>query len=121
SKDNVLVKDGRAILRYEKRTGYVNDDPDQKLPKTGKNETDYAVGYLDAYGKWTQTYGYFEARMKLPTAPGLWPAFWMMPDRGEELGPQWKRADTANGGMEFDILEHLTRWGPYRYNIAFHW
>jgi beta-glucanase (GH16 family) len=23
--------------------------------------------------------------------------------------------------MEFDIMEHLTRWGPHRYNIAFHW
>jgi beta-glucanase (GH16 family) len=23
--------------------------------------------------------------------------------------------------MEFDIMEHLTRWGPYRYNIALHW
>jgi len=73
------------------------------------------------YGKWTQRYGYFEARLKIPTCPGLWPAFWMMPDRGKELGPQWKRASTHNGGMEFDIMEHLTAWGPYRYNIAFHW
>lgn len=121
SKDNVIVADGKVRLRYEKKRGYVNDDPNQKLPKTGQNESDYAVGFLDTYGKWTQTYGYFEARMKLPTAPGLWPAFWMMPDRGEALGPQWKRADTKNGGMEFDIMEHLTRWGPYRYNIAFHW
>jgi beta-glucanase (GH16 family) len=23
--------------------------------------------------------------------------------------------------MEFDIMEHLTRWGKYRYNVAFHW
>jgi len=68
-----------------------------------------------------QRYGYFEARVKLPTAPGLWPTFWLMPDRGAAAGPQWKRQDTADGGMEFDIMEHLTRWGPYRYNIAVHW
>ena len=68
-----------------------------------------------------QRYGYFEARVKLPTAPGLWPTFWLMPDRGAAAGPQWKRQDTGNGGMEFDIMEHLTRWGPYRYNIALHW
>ena len=59
--------------------------------------------------------------MKLPRAPGLWPTFWLMPDRGAGVGPHDHRQDTANGGMEFDIMEHLTRWGPYRYNIALHW
>jgi len=112
---NVLIGNGLARLRYEKKTGYQNDDP--KL-----TSTPYASGYLDSYGIWTQKYGYFESRMKVPTAPGLWPAFWMMPDRGLKAGPeQWKRQDTANGGMEFDIMEHLTRWGPYRFNIAMHY
>ena len=44
-----------------------------------------------------------------------------MPDRGVAAGPQLKRADTGNGGMEFDVMEYLGRWGPYRYNIAVHW
>jgi beta-glucanase (GH16 family) len=114
SKDNVLVGDGVVRLRMERKRGHENDDPERK-------ETDYTVGYLDTYGMWAQRYGYFEARMKLPTAPGLWPAFWMMPDRGPDSGPQWKRASTSDGAMEFDIMEHLTRWGPYRYNIAMHW
>ena len=113
SKDNVIVGGGVVRLRYEKKTGFQNDDPKQK-------RSAYASGFLETYGKWTQRYGYFEARMKLPTAPGLWPSFWMMPDRGAALGEQWKRQDTANGGMEFDIMEHLTRWGPFRYNIAMH-
>jgi beta-glucanase (GH16 family) len=115
SKQNVIVKGGFARLRYEKSVGHQNDDP--KAPSTA-----YASGYLDTYGLWTQKYGYFEARMKLPTAPGLWPAFWMMPDRGSSAGPEaGKRMDTANGGMEFDVMEHLTRWGPHRYNIAMHY
>jgi beta-glucanase (GH16 family) len=114
SRDNVIVGDGVARLRYEKKTGPHNDDPKEK-------QSTYASGYLDTYGKWVQRYGYFEARMKLPVAPGLWPAFWMMPDRGEGAGPQWVRQSTGNGGMEFDIMEHLTRWGPCRYNIAMHW
>ena len=28
---------------------------------------------------------------------------------------------TEQGGMEFDVMEHLTGWGPNRYNIAMHW
>jgi beta-glucanase (GH16 family) len=114
SKQNVMVGDGLARLRYEKRAGPHNDDPKAK-------QAAYTSGYLDTYGKWVQRYGYFEARMKLPAAPGLWPAFWMMPDRGEAANPQWKRQDTGDGGMEFDVMEHLTRWGPCRYNIAMHW
>lgn len=114
SRDNVIVESGLAKLRFERKTGRHNDEPDGKV-------TDYQTGFLDTYDKWTQRYGYFEARMKLPTAPGLWPAFWSMPDRGEEDGPQWKRMQTSRGGMEFDIMEYLTRWGPYRHNIAFHW
>ena len=121
SKNNVILGDGVVRLRYEKKLGYHNDDPKQVLFKTKQSESDYATGYLGTYGKWTQRYGYFEARMKLPTAPGLWPAFWMMPDRGKDFTPVWKRSSTEDGGMEFDILEHLTRWGPYRYNIAMHW
>jgi len=112
SKDEVTPNgDSGVTIRYEKKTGRQNGDP------TGK-ETDYAAGYMDTYGKWTQRYGYFECRMKLPTAPGLWPAFWLMPDRGENAA---NRNTTKFGGMELDIVEHLTGWGPNRYNIANHW
>lgn len=114
SKDNVILGDGVVKLRYEKKTGFHDDDPKKK-------QSNYAAGYLHTYDKWVQRYGYFESRMKLPKAPGLWPAFWMMPDRGRDAGEQWKRQDTGNNGMEFDVMEHLTRWGPTRYNIAMHY
>lgn len=115
SRTNIVFRDGCAVLKYERKRGHENDDPSRK-------ETDYACGILDSYGKWTQRYGYFEARMKLPTKPGLWPAFWTMPDRGESGGKErWMRTMTEKGGMEFDIMEHLTAWGPYRFNVACHW
>ena len=113
TKETTFVSGGLAHLRFEKKRGHHNDDPNRP-------ESDYATGFLESFGKFTQRYGYFEARMKLPTAPGLWPAFWMMPDRGGS-GPQWQRSDTKSGGMEFDIMEHLTRWGANRFNIAMHW
>jgi beta-glucanase (GH16 family) len=118
TKEETTVANGMATLTYEKKTGVPDVDP-------SKPATPYAAGYLDTYGKWTQRYGYWEARIKLPSAPGLWPAFWLMPDRGAAVGPQWKRADTATSGgfkgMEFDICEYLSGWGPNRYNIAMHW
>jgi len=114
SKDNVIVAGGTARIRMEKKHGFHNDDPSGEA-------TDYAGGYLDTYDKWRQRYGYFEARLKLPRADGLWPAFWMMPDTGREAGPMWKRQKTEPLGMEFDILEYLTAWGPNRYHIAMHW
>ena len=122
TKDNLILGGGVVTLRFEKKRGYHNDDP-EATPKnlTGLKQSDYACGYLDTYGKWVQRYGYFEARVKLPRAPGLWPTFWMMPDRGPAAGNQGQRSDTGNGAMELDIMEHLTRWGPYRYNVALHW
>lgn len=114
SKDNVIVKDGKLTLRVEHKRGHQNDDPQGK-------ETDYATGFADTYGKWTQRYGYFEARVKLPTAPNMFYAFWLMPDRGVATGPQWKRADTGNGGMEFDIMEGLSIWGANRHDFGCHW
>jgi beta-glucanase (GH16 family) len=112
SKANVILGGGVARLRFEKKQGHENDDP-------AKPETDWATGFLTTTHKWTQRYGYFECRLKLPKAPGMWPAFWMMPDRGPAAGAA--REDTRDGGMEFDILEYLSRYGPFRYNIACHW
>lgn len=114
TKDNAIVKDGSLTLRVERKTGRHNDSP------TGK-ETDYATGFADTYGKWVQRYGYFEARVKLPSAPCLWPAFWLMPDRGLGNGDQGRRQSTRFGGMEFDVIEQLSTWGSQRFNFAMHW
>ncbi|MEY3896626.1 MAG: hypothetical protein RLZZ214_2146, partial [Verrucomicrobiota bacterium] len=113
--ENVIVGDGLASFKVEKRQGHENNDP-----KLGTRE--FTSGLIQSYDKWTQLYGYFEARVKLPAARGLWPAFWMMPDRGPSAGSEsWKRRDTGTGAMEIDILEHLTEWGPGRNNVALHW
>ena len=54
----------------------------------------YTSARLLSKGKFEQTYGRFEARIKIPTGQGLWPAFWLMPDRGPAFGrrpprPSW--------------------------------
>jgi hypothetical protein len=134
SKDNVFLRDGKLVLRTEKKTGFLNDDPlaykfPGELPDRTP-ETPYATGWVDTFGKWTQRYGYFEFRLKMPRQACLWPAIWMMPDRGLERNPRglpkldWShfrdRTDTFYNGMEIDIVEGQTIWGPHRFNTACH-
>ena len=39
----------------------------------------YVSGLISTQPVFTQTYGYFEMRAKIPRGKGLWPAFWMLP------------------------------------------
>jgi beta-glucanase (GH16 family) len=119
SKDNLLLVDGKAVLRLEKKTGKLNDDP-------AGAESDFASTLLTTYGKWTQRYGYFEARIKLPTGlGGLWSAFSLVPDRGKSVLPKASRisvaklpADTGVGGTEFDVMDNYSVQGPDRLNAT---
>jgi len=108
--DNVKISDGTLKLTAQKKA---------------EQGREYTSGQVEGFGKWAQSYGYFEAKVKLPTTRGFWPAFWLMPDRdvngSTEQQAIWDRNTTKRGGMEFDILEHLCEWGPGRHNVALHW
>jgi len=43
---------------------------------------EYISGILTSQSKFTQKYGYFEIRSKIPVGTGVWPAFWMLADDG---------------------------------------
>jgi beta-glucanase (GH16 family) len=62
---------------------------------------DYTSARLLTLGKFTQRFGRFEARIKIPVGQGIWPAFWML---GDDIG-------TANWPTcgEIDIMENRGR------------
>jgi beta-glucanase (GH16 family) len=51
---------------------------------------------IDTDGKFSQKYGYFEARMKMPVGRGLWPAFWLYNHIGN-LRPEIDVVEAYNG------------------------
>lgn len=62
--------------------------------KTGNS---YTSARIKSQNTFTQTYGRFEARLKTPYGPGIWPAFWML--GATENQPAWPACG------EIDIME----------------
>ena len=73
----------------------------QKEEFTGKDGVarHYTSARIRTEGHFSQTYGRFEARMKLPVGQGIWPAFWLLGSDVPTVG--WPR------GGEIDILEAI--------------
>ena len=59
----------------------------------------YTSARLLTKNKFTQAYGRFEARIKIPYGQGLWPAFWMLGDNIGTVG--WPTCG------EIDIMENI--------------
>jgi beta-glucanase (GH16 family) len=45
-------------------------------------DNEYVSGILTTQSSFSQKYGYFEIRSKIPVGTGVWPAFWMLADDG---------------------------------------
>lgn len=89
--------------------------PDLKDQLNGK---EFASGAITTGPSFAQTYGYFEARMKLPDWQGGFPAFWMLPTDGswppeidimEQLGRQADRIHQMGNAVQVDT----TAWHTY--------
>lgn len=89
---------------------YYTDRPENVTAQNGfliitaKEENFSGASYTSARlltkGKFEQTYGRYEARIKLPWGKGIWPAFWLLGDdsNGTAIWPQIG---------EIDIMEYL--------------
>jgi len=87
--DNARVRGGALVITALKETF------------TGADQItrDYTSARLLTKNKFTQTYGRFEARIKLPYGQGIWPAFWLL---GNDI-------DTDGWPIcgEIDIMENI--------------
>ena len=86
---NSFMHDGNLVIKVlaEKYTG---------ADGVSRN---YTSARLKTQGKFSQTYGRFEARIKIPKGQGLWPAFWMLGEDIEKV--QWPMCG------EIDIMENI--------------
>jgi beta-glucanase (GH16 family) len=80
----------------------VSLDGKGNLAITALHESYLGMSYTSAriltQGLFSQRYGRFEARMRLPSGQGLWPAFWML---GDNVGSDgWPQCG------ELDIMEY---------------
>jgi beta-glucanase (GH16 family) len=88
-KQNAFLQDGNLVIRAlsEKYTG-----PDGVT-------MNYTSARMKTLGKFSHTYGRYEARIKIPSGQGMWPAFWMLGDDIEKVG--WPACG------EIDIMENI--------------
>lgn len=81
--ENIFVQDGKLVI---------------KAIAENYSGSNYTSARITTKNKGDWKYGKFQARIKVPSAGGTWPAFWMMPTNSVYGG--W-----PNSG-EMDIMEH---------------
>lgn len=86
---NSRVQDGNLVIQAQT----------EKYKGPDGVTRDYTSARLKTAGKFSQAYGRFEARIKIPYGQGLWPAFWMLGDDIDRVG--WP------GCGEIDIMENI--------------
>jgi beta-glucanase (GH16 family) len=94
---------GNDQLEYDTdRAENVSLDGEGNLAIIAREESYMGQNYTSARivtrGKFETTYGRIEARIKLPTGQGIWPAFWMLGSNFETVG--WPQCG------EIDIMEY---------------
>jgi beta-glucanase (GH16 family) len=102
---------------YTDRPENVSMDGEGNLVITARNEpfggAAFSSARIKTQGLFAQTYGRFEARMKTPYGPGIWPAFWMLGSNIETVNwPQCGEIDIMELRGQEPHIVHGTIHGP---------
>jgi beta-glucanase (GH16 family) len=87
--ENASQQDGSLVIKVSQ----------EKYTGADGVTRNYTSARLKTLGKFSQAYGRFEARIKIPRGQGIWPAFWMLGDDVDKTG--WP------GCGEIDIMENI--------------
>ncbi len=92
----------QELQYYTDRQENIYLDGENNLAITARRESFGGMPFTSAriktQGLFEQAYGRFEARIKMPWGPGIWPAFWMLGNDIETVG--WPQTG------EIDIMEY---------------
>ncbi|MBD3581883.1 glycoside hydrolase family 16 protein [Flavobacterium selenitireducens] len=99
---------------------YTNNPENVSLDGSGnlvitaiKNGNSYTSARVKTQNLFSQKYGRFEARLKTPYGPGIWPAFWMLGANVGEVGwPQCGEIDIMELKGQQPSIIHGTVHGP---------
>lgn len=109
---------GNSELQYyTNRPANIQLDGSGKLVITARSESYSGSGFTSARiktkGLFAQAYGRFEARIKTPTGPGIWPAFWMLgANIDTKPWPQCGEIDIMEQRGQQPSVTHGTLHGP---------
>lgn len=100
------------LQSYTNNPANVSLDGDGNLVITAiRAGNSFTSARIKTQGKFAQKYGRFEARIKNPYGPGIWPAFWLLGQNVESVG--WPQCG------EIDIME-LRGQHPHIINGTIH-
>jgi beta-glucanase (GH16 family) len=105
------------LQNYTNRPSNISLDGNGALRITAKEEAYAGAGFTSAriktQGVFTQKYGRFEARIKTPTGPGIWPAFWMLGSNIPQVSwPKCGEIDIMEQRGQESFITHGTLHGP---------
>lgn len=106
--ENVAVKDGALQL-------FLKKEPGVETGWFGTFEHSHTAAHLDTRGKFEQSFGVWDFKIRTPNKKGHWPAVWM-------LTPDWKHPEAPGDGTilpEIDVMEEFGH-GDDKVHFALH-
>ena len=105
----------KEISVCDPKDGNVSLDGEHLVLRAVKHGDFWTSGRIKTSGRQAFQYGRFEARIKMPFGPGIWPAWWALGNNIEKVG--WPQSG------EIDFMESVPErggLGPSRYRSTMH-